>query len=62
MAGRRGKQNPMPKAGRPQQNIFSREGKQATPPLGDGFKPQMTARAMDKPRKGPVKRDNMLKG
>jgi hypothetical protein len=61
MAGIRGARNPMPKAGGKPTNIFSTTGKQKNPPLGSGFKPGMTATAMDKPRKGPVKRNNGLK-
>ena len=62
MAGIRGVKNPFPKKGGQPTNIFSTNGKQKNPPLGDGFKPNMTATAMDKPRKGTVKRDNRLKG
>ena len=61
MAGIRGVRNPMPKKGGQPTGIFSTRGKQKQDPTGGGFKPGMTATAMDKPRKGPVKRDNGLK-
>ena len=61
MAGIRGVRNPMPKKGEKPMNIFSRTGSQKKDPLGSGFKPEMTATALDQPRKGPVKRDNGLK-
>lgn len=61
MAGIRGTRNPLPKKGGKAQNLFSGNGKQSNPPLGDGFKPNLTATAMDKPRVKPVKRNNGLK-
>lgn len=57
----RGPKSAMPKKGGKPTNIFSTAGRQKNPPLGDNFRPGMTATAMDKPRKGPVKRDNGLK-
>lgn len=62
MAGIRGVKNPVPMKGGKPTGIFSTRGSQKMDPLGSGFKPGMTATAMDKPRKGPVKRDNRLKG
>ena len=61
MAGVRGVKSAMPMRGGKPTNIFSTSGSQKKAPLGSGFKPEMTAKAMDKPRKGPVKRDNGLK-
>jgi len=57
----RGVRNPLPTAGDKPTGIFSTRGSQKKDPLGSGFKPDMTAKAMDKPRKGPVKRNNGLK-
>jgi len=62
MSGVRGIKNPVPKAGGTPTGMFSGSGKQKNPPVGKGFKPNMTATAMDKPRMGPVKRNNRLKG
>ena len=61
MAGIRGVKNPLPKKGTAPTGIFSTKGRQKNDPVGSGFMPSMTATAMDKPRKGPVKRDNGLK-
>lgn len=61
MAGIRGVKNPMPKKGGATQNLFSTEGKQKNPPLGDSYMPQYTGSNYRKPRKDPVKRDNGLK-
>ena len=61
MAGVRGVRNPYPTAGGKPTGIFSTRGSQKKDSVGDGFKPSMTAKAMDAPRKGPVKRDNGLK-
>jgi hypothetical protein len=61
MAGIRGVKSPIPKRGTAPTGIFSTKGSQKNDPLGKGFKPEMTATAMDKPRKGPVKRNNGLK-
>lgn len=62
MAGVRGVKNPLPTRGDKPTGIFSTKGSQKNDPLGGGFKPGMTATAMDKPRKKPVKRDNRIKG
>jgi hypothetical protein len=35
--------------------MFSSKGSQKKDPTGGDFKPSMTAKAMDKPRKGPHK-------
>lgn len=61
MAGIRGVKNPVPKSGGSPTGIFSTRGSQKNDPVGGGFKPNMTAKAMDMPRKGPVKRDNRIK-
>jgi hypothetical protein len=57
----RGVKNPVPMRGDKPTGIFSTRGSQKNDPLGGGFKPEMTAKSLDQPRKGPVKRDNMLK-
>lgn len=57
----RGERNAMPSKGGPQQNIFSRNGSQANPPLGSGFKPNIVASSKKRDMIKPKKRDNMLK-
>jgi len=46
----RGAKNPVPTKGDSPSGIFSSKGSQKKDPLGPGFKPGMTATAMDKPR------------
>lgn len=57
----RGVKNPMPKKGGSPTNIFSTNGKQKNPPLGSGFKPNLTGSVLRGPKIGPVKRDNRIK-
>jgi hypothetical protein len=58
----RGVKNPLPTKGGSPTGIFSTRGSQKNDPVGAGFRPELTAKSLDKPRKGPVKRDNKLKG
>ena len=58
MSGVRGVKSAMPTKGDSPTGMFSGRGSQKKDPTGGGFKPNMTAKAMDKPRKGPVKRKN----
>lgn len=61
MVGVRGVKNPVPKSGGKPTGIFSTNGRQKKDPIGGDYKPAMTAKKFDKPRKGPQKRDNGLK-
>lgn len=62
MAGIRGTKPYMPKEGKNPTGMFSKGGSQKKDPIGGDFKPSMTAVKYDKPRKGPQKRDNRIKG
>jgi hypothetical protein len=50
-----GTKNYMPTRGGAPTGMFSSKGSQKKDPTGGDFKPSMTAKAMDKPRKGPHK-------
>lgn len=61
MAGVRGQKPYMPMAGGKPTGMFSSRGTQKKDPTSGGCKPNMTAKALDMPRKGPQKRDNRIK-
>ena len=59
MAGIRGDRPFMPRSGMKPTGIFSTNGRQKRDRAGPNA--SMTAKAMDMPRKGPKKRNNMLR-